>query len=104
MVVVLSRKTIFERKQVPNLIVKEVATLGDSVLPMQDSETGLQVVKTYKNVNVRVEAQQIKYDFSPSSFATTALFIDDKEYDLLHVEDIKDTDYGLVILACVEED
>ena len=99
---VLKRKLIYQGI-IKNLIVKEVATMGDNVFVCTD-ENGVEIVKAYKNVNVRVEEQKVKYWFSDKPITQTTLYINDNEYKSLGVERMTGDTNRLTILMCVEAD
>ena len=99
---VLKRKVTYQA-MVKNLVVKEVTTLGYNVIVCTD-EKGVEIVKPYKNVNVRIEEQRVKYDWLDKPINETTLYINDVEYESLGVERVLGDNNNLTILMCVEAD
>lgn len=99
---VLKRKITYQG-MVKNLVVKDVATLGYNVFVCTD-EKGVEIVKPYKNANVRVEEQRVKYSWLDKPINETTLYINDVEYESLGVERIMGDSDNMTILMCVEAD
>lgn len=99
---VLKRKITYQG-MVKNLVVKDVATLGYNVFVCHD-ENGVEIVKPYKNVNVRVEEQRVKYSWLDKPINETTLYINNVEYESLGVERIMGDNDNMTILMCVEAD
>ncbi len=99
---ILKRKTVFQG-MVKNLEVKDVAVLDDFVFVCND-ENGDEVVKSYQNVNVRVEEQLVKYSWLNDTIDETTLYIDNVEYEAMDIESVMGDNDNLTVFACVEAD